>query len=56
VTAGPALRHVAVLVLLVVAAAACYTAGFRKGVVLLAVLGGVLEFVFWVRLLRGAPR
>jgi len=42
--------------LMVVAAGACYVVGFRKGVILLAVLGGVLEFVFWVRLLRGTPR
>ena len=50
------MRHIALLVLLVVAAAACYAVGFRKGLILLAVLGGVLEFVFWVRLLRGTPR
>jgi len=52
----PVLRHIALLALLVAAAAACYAVGFRKGLILLAVLGGVLEFVFWVRLLRGVPR
>lgn len=52
----PVLRHIALLALLVAAAAACYAVGFHKGFVLLAVLGGVLEFVFWVRLLRGVPR
>ena len=48
-TVGPVVRHVALLTLLMMAAAACYVTGFRKGFVLLAVLGGVLEFVFWVR-------
>ncbi len=53
---GPVVRHTALLALLVTAAAACYAVGFRKGLILLAVLGGVLEFAFWVRLLRGVPR
>lgn len=55
-TVGPVVRHVALLALLVMAAAACYVTGFRKGFVLLAVLGGVLEFVFWVRFFRGVQR
>ena len=38
--AGPVIRHIALLVLLVAAAAACYAVGFHKGFVLLAVLGG----------------
>lgn len=54
--ASPVVRHIALLVLLVLAAGACYAVGFRKGFILLAVLGGALEFVFWVRLLRGTPR
>ena len=50
------MRHIALFVLLVLVVGACYAVGFRKGFILLVLLGGMLEFVFWGRLLRGVPR
>lgn len=38
---------------IVLTALGCYALGFALGGVALLVAGGVLEFWFWVRLLRG---
>lgn len=41
---------------LVVLAAVCYVAGYRKGTVFLVVLGILLEVFFWRRVMRDGSR
>ena len=52
--AGPVIRHIALLVLLVVAAAACYAVGFRTGFGPFVALGAAVEVASLVGLRSNA--
>ena len=54
--AGPVIRHIALLVLLVAAAAACYALGFRTGFGPFVALGAALEVASLVGLRSGVHR